>query len=85
MMGETDHAAVDRVETDQAEVRCDNCTRSSEVAFTLTANVDGGGTVETRFCSSGCLKEWTATTADSETVPRDRPHPRVRSSRARTY
>ncbi len=71
---------------DDAETAlCDNCTQRDEVAFTLTTNVDGGGTVEAQFCSSGCLAEWTAATTGSDGPVRERPHPRVLSRRARTY
>lgn len=72
-------------ETASETALCDNCTRRADVAFTLTTNVDGGGTVEARFCSSGCLKEWTAVTACSSGPADQHPHPRLRSRRARTY
>lgn len=67
---------------DARTAHCDNCTRRAEVAFTLRTNVDGGGTVESQFCSSGCLAEWTASTPGSGAPVGERPQP---SRRARTY
>lgn len=43
-------------------MRCANCTESSEIAFTLTTYVEGGGeAVESDFCSIECLQDWTGT------------------------